>query len=74
MQPGTLYSLPSTYDAWRTASPPEPKVVGQCIECDGDIVQWDDCYDVPDGRIHRECFEPYAMKALDVRPVTAGVD
>lgn len=58
----------SYYDNWKT-SPPEPKCIGECVQCGGEIYYGDAIFKVPDGMVHAEdddCFLAYAKEAFDV--------
>lgn len=68
-----LYTLPPGYDRWRLASPPEPPLVGYCLECGSDVYKGQECYKLPDGYVHLDCFKEYAEAVLDAEIVYAGV-
>lgn len=45
-----------------TRCQPEPRAVGRCAECGGDIVEGEEYYDICGETIHEDCLYEWAQK------------
>lgn len=61
------FSLPSSYDRWKTSTPDDEKVSFYCDNC-GEAIMVDEEYvETSEGDVHMDCFDEFAREHLDAK-------
>lgn len=61
-----LYEVPEP-----SIEPTEPKQIGRCIHCDGEIYAGDPVYSGENGMLHLECVKDYLMQEMSADVVAS---